>query len=312
MKMKYAYFAVGMVILFLAGVIVLMLPTIKEGHRPIACTMEAKLCPDGSAVGRTGPNCEFAECPEVADDRSNLIRVSAPISGAMVSSPLRIKGEARGYWYFEASFPVRIYDANNMLLGTAIAQAQGDWMTEDFVPFDDTLIFQRPTTETGTIVFEKDNPSGLPENEDMIRIPVRFDTSEKSIRTVSLYYYNPEKDRDEHGNIVCSRKGLVAVSRTIPVSKTPLQDTLDLLFRGDLTPEERAQGIVTEFPLQGLDLEYVSNRDGVVTLTFSDPYNKTSDGSCRVGILWFGIEATAKQFFPTNSIIFSPTELFQP
>ncbi len=30
---------------------------------PVACTMEAKLCPDGSSVGRTGPNCEFAACP---------------------------------------------------------------------------------------------------------------------------------------------------------------------------------------------------------------------------------------------------------
>lgn len=30
---------------------------------PVACTEEAKLCPDGSAVGRTGPNCEFAPCP---------------------------------------------------------------------------------------------------------------------------------------------------------------------------------------------------------------------------------------------------------
>jgi tryptophan-rich sensory protein len=30
-----------------------------------ACTQEAKLCPDGSAVGRTGPNCEFAPCPSV-------------------------------------------------------------------------------------------------------------------------------------------------------------------------------------------------------------------------------------------------------
>ena len=28
-----------------------------------ACTEEAKVCPDGSAVGRTGPNCEFAACP---------------------------------------------------------------------------------------------------------------------------------------------------------------------------------------------------------------------------------------------------------
>jgi hypothetical protein len=28
-----------------------------------ACTMEARVCPDGSSVGRTGPNCEFAPCP---------------------------------------------------------------------------------------------------------------------------------------------------------------------------------------------------------------------------------------------------------
>ncbi|MFZ1626216.1 MAG: hypothetical protein WAT81_00245 [Candidatus Moraniibacteriota bacterium] len=28
-----------------------------------ACTMEAKLCPDGSAVSRSGPRCEFAPCP---------------------------------------------------------------------------------------------------------------------------------------------------------------------------------------------------------------------------------------------------------
>ena len=28
-----------------------------------ACTEEAKLCDDGSAVGRTWPNCEFAPCP---------------------------------------------------------------------------------------------------------------------------------------------------------------------------------------------------------------------------------------------------------
>lgn len=28
-----------------------------------ACTQEAKLCPDGTAVGRVGPTCEFAACP---------------------------------------------------------------------------------------------------------------------------------------------------------------------------------------------------------------------------------------------------------
>src|SRR5687767_15367306 len=32
-------------------------------ERPVACTDDAKICPDGSAVGRVGPNCEFAPCP---------------------------------------------------------------------------------------------------------------------------------------------------------------------------------------------------------------------------------------------------------
>lgn len=30
----------------------------------IACTTDAKICPDGSAVGRVGPHCKFAQCPD--------------------------------------------------------------------------------------------------------------------------------------------------------------------------------------------------------------------------------------------------------
>jgi hypothetical protein len=36
-----------------------------QNTEPTACTMEAKVCPDGSSVGRAGPNCEFADCPLV-------------------------------------------------------------------------------------------------------------------------------------------------------------------------------------------------------------------------------------------------------
>lgn len=40
-------------------------PGIVGGNedQQVACTMEAKMCSDGSYVGRQGPNCEFAECP---------------------------------------------------------------------------------------------------------------------------------------------------------------------------------------------------------------------------------------------------------
>jgi hypothetical protein len=33
------------------------------GDTPVSCTTEAKACPDGSYVGRSGPNCDFAACP---------------------------------------------------------------------------------------------------------------------------------------------------------------------------------------------------------------------------------------------------------
>lgn len=40
-----------------------------QNNQPVACTKEAKLCPDGSSVERTGPNCEFEECPESKTDQ---------------------------------------------------------------------------------------------------------------------------------------------------------------------------------------------------------------------------------------------------
>ena len=38
-------------------------PTLKPENDQAVCTQEAKLCPDGSYVGRNGPNCEFDTCP---------------------------------------------------------------------------------------------------------------------------------------------------------------------------------------------------------------------------------------------------------
>jgi len=38
-------------------------PTNPPAGGQKACTMEAKLCSDGSSVGRSGPNCEFTPCP---------------------------------------------------------------------------------------------------------------------------------------------------------------------------------------------------------------------------------------------------------
>ena len=37
--------------------------SISPSQSQVACTADAKICPDGSAVSRVGPNCEFAVCP---------------------------------------------------------------------------------------------------------------------------------------------------------------------------------------------------------------------------------------------------------
>jgi hypothetical protein len=46
--------------------------TLTKAGVQVACTMEAKLCSDGSYVGRTGPNCEFTECPKDEGDKISL------------------------------------------------------------------------------------------------------------------------------------------------------------------------------------------------------------------------------------------------
>lgn len=131
-------------------------------------------------------------------------------------------------------------------------------------------------------------------------------------RTVSLYYYDPARDEDAGGNIQCSRAGLVPVERQMR-SGNPIEDTLQLLLEGKLTAPERAQGITTEFPLSGLTLDSATLSDeGVLTLLFNDPQNKTSGGACRAGVLWFQIEATAKQFPEVAEVRFEPEYLFQP
>jgi len=112
--------------------------------------------------------------PHGPEAKANLIKVTGLSPGDQVSSPLIVKGEARGYWYFEASFPVELLDGNGNQLAIKPAQAQGEWMTEEFVPFTVTLTFPTPPTPTGTLMLRKDNPSGLPENDDWLAIPVTF------------------------------------------------------------------------------------------------------------------------------------------
>ncbi len=104
----------------------------------------------------------------------DLIMVSNPRPNQKITSPLKITGQARGTWYFEATFPVELVDANNKSLGKSFATAQGEWMTEEFVPFTAEIKFEKPSTKKGKLIINNANPSGLPENGKELIIPVEF------------------------------------------------------------------------------------------------------------------------------------------
>ena len=104
----------------------------------------------------------------------NLIHVTSPKVNEQITSPILIQGEARGTWYFEGDFPGLLIDENENIIVQFPVSAQDNWMTEDFVPFKAEVQFEKPKGKTGYLILKKDNPSGLPENEDEIRIPVQF------------------------------------------------------------------------------------------------------------------------------------------
>lgn len=117
------------------------------------------------------------------DDAADLIRVDSPAPNAIVRNPITVHGTARGYWFFEASFPIVVVDWDGRIIGEGYATAAEDWMTEDFVPFTGTVEYDLPADTPymrGAIIFKKDNPSGLPENDAAIEIPIVFEREKLS------------------------------------------------------------------------------------------------------------------------------------
>ncbi len=102
------------------------------------------------------------------------IHIIKPEAGSAVSSPLKIEGEAKGSWYFEAEFTVHL-EQNGKTLADTIVHARGDWMTSDFVPFFTTLIFPESIRKGDAfLVFKNSNASGKPELDKSYRLPVKI------------------------------------------------------------------------------------------------------------------------------------------
>lgn len=123
-----------------------------------------------SSGGKTFTEVSLME----VNKQSDLIKIAQPETFELFKSPQAVRGAARGQWYFEGTFPVTLLDANGKVIAETYAEAEADWMTENFVLFSANVTFDTPVTSTGTLILKKSNASGLPENDAEISMEVRF------------------------------------------------------------------------------------------------------------------------------------------
>lgn len=145
------------------------------------------LCIDGEWVKHGVPSapkptepCDNGKIESNELEKIDLIRINTPRPNQVITSPLLIKGEARGYWFFEGDFPVILTNWDGLIIAEGFVTTKEEWMTEDFITFEGTLEFEKPEiingfSRRGTLILRKDNPSGLPEYDDALEIPVFFE-----------------------------------------------------------------------------------------------------------------------------------------
>lgn len=102
---------------------------------------------------------------------SARVVLTSPKANAAVGKTFVVAGAAPGNWFFEASFPIKVIDKDGNVLLNTYATAQGDWMTTEQVTFTANITI---TNYSGpaTLALLKDNPSGLPEHDDAVSIPI--------------------------------------------------------------------------------------------------------------------------------------------
>ncbi len=123
----------------------------------------------------TAQNTTQPEVPAQAPVITQDIVVDGVLDGDTITSPVTIKGKAKGTWFFEGSFPVSLVAADGTTIATVAAKAEDNWMTENFVPFTATLNFITPTdVHSGYIVLKKDNPTDDPQFDKSVVIKVQW------------------------------------------------------------------------------------------------------------------------------------------
>jgi len=230
-------------------------------------------------------------------EKDNLIKLEAPLLNAVVKSPLTVSGSARGSWFFEASFPVKLVDEKNNVLTIGIAEAQSDWMTKDFVGFKAELNFSVEATTTAKLILQKDNPSGLREYDDELIVPLILVPLPNETMKIKLNFFNEELGAGLDFN--CTETAVI--EREIIKTQTPARAAIEELLKGP-SQVEIEMGFSTTIP-NHVKLQKITIENGVAKVDFDETLEKNVGGSCRVAAIRAQIIKTLKQFSSVKEVI---------
>ncbi|MBS4012831.1 MAG: GerMN domain-containing protein [Bacteroidetes bacterium] len=252
---------------------------------------------------RTADGRNFIEDIGNELEKSDLIRVDNPRPNQKIFSPLEISGQARGFWFFEADFPILLLDEKAQIIAQTIATFQPDpadesevgWMTEDFISFKAQLNFPSNLSGQATLIFKKDNPSGLIEYDDQLIMPVILQNQESV--AIKIFFNHSQLDPE----FSCDK--VFAVERVIPKTQAIARAGLEQLLTGP-SEIEKINGYFTSLN-DGVEIQKLVIENGVAKVDFNEQLEFQVGGSCRVRAIRAQIEETLKQFSTVDRVIVS-------
>lgn len=222
-----------------------------------------------------------------------------PKEGDTLSSPFELKGKVKG-WFFEGSFPVYLTDADGkpIVITDGIGEdipvkAIGDWMTSEYVSFDQKISFVTDATD-GFLVLQKDNPSDDRSLDEQVKIPVHF--APQDTMRVNVYLGNSVFNPNQ---VDCTQ--VYPVERVVPKSPKTATAALSELLKGVLGGESKDGYITSINP--GVTLKSISVSSGTASVDFSSGLGDQVAGSCRVAAIRAEIEQTLKQFPTIQNVV---------
>lgn len=239
------------------------------------------------------------ESEKLPSDIEIGIEVFLPKLNEEIFTPLEIKGTINGNGWigFEGQVgAVKLLNSEGDKIAGGILKATTDWMQES-VRFEATLDFISLNIDTGVLVFNNENPSGLPQNNREFVLPVKISKTVDGVIQAKLYFNNNEMEPEY------SCKEVFPVDRGVSEAKAVVRATLEELLKGP-TRQEILDGFFTSIN-PNVKIQKLTIENTVAEVDFDANLEKNVGGSCRVAAIRNQITQTLLQFKTIQTVIIS-------